>query len=43
MAKKNEPEWMKKGREKAEAAAKEKVEKAEKEVQEIIDKAKEKK
>lgn len=40
MPKKNEPDWMKKGREKAERAAKEKVEKTTKECQEIIDKAK---
>lgn len=37
MAKKNEPEWVTKGREKAQAAAKAKVEKTQKEVQAILD------
>lgn len=40
---KNEPEWIKKGREKSQQAAKDKVEKTTKEVQEIVDKANEKK
>lgn len=37
MVKKSEPEWVKKGREKAQAAAKAKVEKTQKEVQAILD------
>lgn len=37
MVKKNEPEWMTKGRKKAEADAKAKVEKTQKEVQAILD------
>lgn len=37
MTKKNEPEWMKKGRERAEAIARGKIEKTQKEVQAILD------
>ena len=43
MPKKNEPEWMKKGREKSEKVAKDKVEKTQKEIQEILDEANKKK